>query len=185
MVIILSLMNINSDFKNSEKGQVMVEFAIVIPIFLLILFFLMDLGWIMYQKVMLDYTCRQIAWDLDLGEDETWVMRNMRPIVYKNNSANKLLKKQFDKNNQGTYIDINSISISDGKIGVYPGRKNYRYKGGGFSADVNYKTTTLEIQGKIKYKIEPLTPIAKSFFRNGIILTNKLYKARRGVMQTS
>lgn len=172
-------------FIRSEKGQVMVEFAIVIPIFLLLLFFLIDLGWIIYQKVTFDYTCRKMAWDLNLSSDEDWVMNTRQPIYYSGYNANRLLKTEFDKNIKGTHIDKNKVSITDGMIAIYPGRKLYKHRGGATtSGDVDFKTTTLEIQGKIKYKIEPLTPIAKPFFGNSITLNSNLYKARRGRMQT-
>lgn len=164
----------------------MVEFAIVIPIFLLLLFFLIDLGWIIYQKVTFDYTCRKMAWDLNLGSEEDRVMNTRQPIYYSGYNANRLLKVEFDKNIEGTHVDKSKVSITDGMIAIYPGRKLYKHRGGATtSGDVDFKTTTLEIQGKIKYKIEPLTPIAKPFFGNDITLSSNLYKARRGRMQTN
>lgn len=170
----------------------MIEYAFIIPIFLLLLMFLIDIGWITYQKVVFDHTCRHSAWDLMLKQDENWVLTNGQKIVRSGDYANRILEEQFCKVNYNTanHINIRNVSISNGEISIYPGEKRYKYKRPaeipeelGMFTDINYKTTTLEIQGKIKYKIEPLTPLTKPFFKNGIELTNNLYKAKRNRMR--
>lgn len=44
-----------------EKGQAMVEFALVLPIFLLIICGILDFGWMFYNQLSLDNACREGA----------------------------------------------------------------------------------------------------------------------------
>lgn len=186
------MINIYSFIKN-EKGQSMVEYALVLPIFLMILMFIIDVGWIGYQKVMFDYTCRNTAWQLRLNGDEDWVLNNGRQIVRSGEYANSLLTNQFkqvdiDASNR---IDMNKVSVSNGQISIYPGEKEYRYKKPDsipddvvVNTDVKFKTVTMEIEGKIEYQVYALTPLTKPFFKDGIKLTNNLYKAKRTILRT-
>lgn len=44
-----------------EKGQAMVEFALILPIFLLILCAIIDFGWLFFNQLSLDNACREGA----------------------------------------------------------------------------------------------------------------------------
>lgn len=44
-----------------EKGQAMVEFVLVLPIFLLILFLIVDMGWLFYNYVSVENAARNAA----------------------------------------------------------------------------------------------------------------------------
>ncbi|MEA5050182.1 MAG: TadE/TadG family type IV pilus assembly protein [Oscillospiraceae bacterium] len=45
----------------SEKGQAMVEFALVLPLLLLLLCGIIDFGWIFYNNIMVDNAAREAA----------------------------------------------------------------------------------------------------------------------------
>jgi len=45
----------------SEKGQAMVEFALVLPILILLLCAIMDFGWIFFQKILVTNAAREAA----------------------------------------------------------------------------------------------------------------------------
>lgn len=47
--------------KRREDGQAMVEFALVLPIFLLILCGIIDFGWLFYNQLSLNNACREGA----------------------------------------------------------------------------------------------------------------------------
>ena len=46
---------------NGEDGQAMVEFALILPIFLLILCGIIDFGWLFYNQLSLNNACREGA----------------------------------------------------------------------------------------------------------------------------
>ncbi len=179
-------------FKKNEKGQAMVEYALVLPIFLMLLMFIIDVGWFIYQKAIFDHTCRNSAWELRLRQDEQWVMNNGRKIVHSGEYANNLLASQFKRvdESSNSRIDMNKVSVANGQIGIYPGEKEYRYKRPDaipeeivVHTDLKFKTVTMEIEGKIEYQVYALTPLTKPFFKDGIKLTNNLYKAKKTTMR--
>jgi len=47
--------------RRNEDGQAMVEFALVLPIFLLILCGIIDFGWLFYNQLALNNICREGA----------------------------------------------------------------------------------------------------------------------------
>ncbi|MBQ2903937.1 MAG: pilus assembly protein [Clostridia bacterium] len=47
--------------EKSEDGQAMVEFALVLPVFLLILCGIIDFGWLFYNQLSLNNACREGA----------------------------------------------------------------------------------------------------------------------------
>ena len=48
-------------FRRKEDGQAMLEFALVLPIFLLILCGIIDFGWLFYNQLALNNICREGA----------------------------------------------------------------------------------------------------------------------------
>lgn len=46
-----------------ESGQTLVEFVLVLPLFLVLLFGVIDFGWIAYQKACFDYSRIHASWD--------------------------------------------------------------------------------------------------------------------------
>ncbi len=48
-------------FRRKEDGQAMLEFALVLPIFLLILCGIIDFGWMFYNQLALNNICREGA----------------------------------------------------------------------------------------------------------------------------
>ena len=47
--------------KKNEDGQAMVEFALILPVFLLILCGIIDFGWLFYNQLSLNNACREGA----------------------------------------------------------------------------------------------------------------------------
>lgn len=48
-------------WRQREEGQAMVEFALILPIFLLILCGIIDFGWLFYNQLTLNNACREGA----------------------------------------------------------------------------------------------------------------------------
>ncbi len=53
--------HIKKKTRNGEDGQAMVEFALILPIFLLILCGIIDFGWLFYNQLSLNNACREGA----------------------------------------------------------------------------------------------------------------------------
>ena len=48
-------------FRRGEDGQAMLEFALILPVFLLILCGILDFGWLYYNQLALNNICREGA----------------------------------------------------------------------------------------------------------------------------
>lgn len=54
-------MEILSKFKKSQKGQAMVEFALVLPVLLILVLGSIDAGWLLYAKISTTAAAREAA----------------------------------------------------------------------------------------------------------------------------
>ena len=55
------MLKIKRKKEKGEDGQAMVEFALILPIFLLILCGIIDFGWLFYNQLSLNNACREGA----------------------------------------------------------------------------------------------------------------------------
>lgn len=178
---------------NKEKGQAMIEFALVFPLFIIFVFFIIDVGWISYQKVIFSYTTRNITWEFYDKQIDNWVAQANQHYITEGWEADHKIKEKFvtSNANKGNKINPDRIRVRNSSISIYAGRRKYAYKvdyaglDKAYRNDVNFNTTTYEITSTIYYDLEPITPIANMFFKNGITLKNEVYKVRRGSMRTT
>ena len=56
--------------KENEKGQGLVEYAIVLPIFLMLVFFIIDFSTILADKVAFNMALRDAIFDIEFKENE-------------------------------------------------------------------------------------------------------------------
>lgn len=84
--------------EKKEDGQAMVEFALILPIFLLILCGIIDFGWMFYNQLSLNNACREGARYAVVNTADGADMQKI--ITHIENSS----KNVFDKD--GVEIDI-------------------------------------------------------------------------------
>ena len=56
-----------------DNGQGMVEFALVFPIFIMIILFIIEVGWITYQQTVFDQSYQYSSWSVqasDFGDSD-------------------------------------------------------------------------------------------------------------------
>jgi Flp pilus assembly protein TadG len=82
----------------SEKGQSLVEFALVVPLLALLLFGIIDFGRIFHVYLTLDHAGREAARAASIGKDDTTV---------KSTAVN----------------DATSIGLTSGRVDVSPGTR--------------------------------------------------------------
>lgn len=178
--------------QNKEKGQAMIEFALVLPLFIIFVFFIIDVGWISYQKILFSYTTRNIAWEFQDKQLDDWVIQANQHYTSNGWEADSKIKDSFmtSNANKGNIIDSDRIRVNNSSISMYAGKRKYAYNvnhsgvAQEYRSDINMNTTTYEIKSTIYYDLKPITPIANMFFKDGITLKNDVYKVRRGTMRT-
>ena len=85
--------------KRRTSGQALVEFALVFPLFIMILFAIIDFGWMAYQKAAFDYSRIHTSWDyagLDVGNPSSKTYDNARVQAAVKDSIKKAPSIGFD-----------------------------------------------------------------------------------------
>lgn len=190
----MTVNNLRKKIKN-EKGQVLVEYALVLPIFLLMLFSIIEIGWIGYQKVILDHTFRKTTYEYRFTKQDAQSALQGYHRAYRGYQAEEMIKSQIKATDNRALgiIDIDRLSIDNAFIEMWPGGRKFVYKKPkGYDlypsqeAKTTYSMVTYEIDGIIRYRVPPLTPFSKLFFgERGLLLEKSLYKAKRGPTQTN
>lgn len=153
--------------KKSEKGQGMVEFALVFPMFIFICLFIIEVGWIAYNYISFDYTYRVASWELRPSYDNNEV--NPRSLY--NYEVEKLIYDKLKENGLSTSgIEIKNATISFNTkiedVVEINGRKEQARK------------YYMEIKGDMTKKVPLITPVGKMFMGSSFPLTKKLDKLR-------
>lgn len=95
----------------SEKGQSLVEFALVLPLLVVLLFGIIDFGRIFHVYLTIDHAGREAARAASIGQDDTKII---------NTAVN----------------DATSIGLTAGKVGVSP--SGARSSGSNVTITINY-----------------------------------------------
>lgn len=85
--------------KRRTSGQALVEFALVFPLFIMILFAIIDFGWMAYQKAAFDYSRIHTSWDyagLDVGNPSSTTFDSARVQAAVRSSIEKAPSIGFD-----------------------------------------------------------------------------------------
>lgn len=154
-------------FKKSEKGQGMVEFALVFPMFIFICLFIIEVGWIAYNYISFDYTYRVASWELRPQYDNT----SEQPRGLYNSEVERLIYDKLKENGLSTSgIEIKGATISFNTkiedVVEINGRKEQARK------------YYMEIKGDMTKKVPLITPVGKMFMGSSFPLTKKLDKLR-------
>ncbi|MGN0383442.1 MAG: TadE/TadG family type IV pilus assembly protein [Eubacterium sp.] len=91
-----------------EEGQAMVEFAMVLPIFLLVLCGIIDFGWLFFNQLSLNNACREAA-RVSVVEEES-----NREDVARNKIIDYMASMGYDEED----IDVDVTTTSEGNVVV-------------------------------------------------------------------
>ena len=166
------MVNINK-YKKSEKGQSTVEFALVIPIFLFLVFFILDVSWINYQIISFDYGYRQASWKISISDPDPSISRTLT-----GSSVSSLLSTNVVDNSIG--VIPSNLTIYSATLNLWSDTITDKYPGssyGSYEYQTNY-WRYMRIRANFVYKIYPITPIGKIFFGSVITKSKQLDKER-------
>jgi Flp pilus assembly protein TadG len=71
----------NTFFRRRERGVAAVEFALILPLFLTILFAIMDFGWLFFQQLVITSAAREGARAGAVAETDSQATTNARAAV--------------------------------------------------------------------------------------------------------
>lgn len=178
----------------SEKGQVMVEFSLVLPLFLLLLFAIIEISYISYHQVLFDHTMRSATWRVREARIENSVMAGAHygnEYIYEGEGARSLIMKSIGETNDSVFgkLDMNQLTIDRPRIIFYlddnkeykyqkPARLDYLTYDEAKPTKVEYKILLVKIQGDANYRIPSVTPFTKLIFKDGLVLKKDLNKIK-------
>ena len=150
--------------KRDEGGQGLVEFALVLPIFLLIIFMIIDFSWLCYQRSSFNYGYLKASCEItadDLGDMDA-LEKIPSLYTYTGATVSDQIKKSISESNDG--ILEGNLKVVNATATLYNKKDNYtipNYKNE--KEDANSITRYMDLNAKLEYEITPLTFIGKTF----------------------
>jgi len=159
----------------NDKGQGVLEFALVLPIFIFIIFTIIDFTWFAYQSHSINYSYQKAGWEISLSEigdnDDLEDIPSIKIIT--GSLASKIIKDRISNSADGIISD--NLAIENGKFTLSNKRANFQLPDR--NNEILYGTRTnryLQIDADITYSIKPLTYVGKIFFGNSYEIKRKL-----------
>ncbi len=137
--------------KRRTSGQALVEFALVFPLFIMILFAIIDFGWMAYQKAAFDYSRIHTSWDyagLDVGNPSSTTFDSVRVQAAVKASIAKAPSIGFDASEltvENAKVTISNVPSES----TVPDRKNDPTK-------ATKVTRQARLEATVKYNVKPI-----------------------------
>lgn len=164
-------------FFKVENGQGLVEFAMVLPIFIFIVFTIIDFSWIAYQRSSFNYGYLKASCEItadDLGDtDELEDVRS--ESTYSGSKVSDNIKESIIESNDGI-LDGN-LTIKDAVAKLYNEKDDFSipdYKNRKTVA--NSITRYMDLTANLEYEIRPITFIGKTIFGDSITVKKELVR---------
>lgn len=173
-----------------ERGQAMVEFALVFPIFILIVLFIVDVSWIAAQRTAFDHGCIYSSWSISADEfgDHDLLEDSASEMVYTDGVSDALMANIRESNIWGLVSD--NVTVYNARARCYNREENYDvpgriiYSSGNDVTEASSMTRYMDLTADIRYDIYPLTFVGRIFFGSRITLekqyeTTKIMRSQR------
>lgn len=181
------LKSVNSK-KWDDSGQSLVEFALVLLPFLTIVFFIIDFGWVTFQRTVFEYAYTHSSWSLsalslgdnDAMEDTATVKYYTETTVPATSTQNikNVLYSEFENSYKSIIKDNLSINNSAAKLYNEENDDYFLPDRNGQRFEAVSLTRYMELNAELTYVIYPITPIGKLFFKDKITITKDLEKTK-------
>lgn len=161
----------------SQKGQAMVEFALVLPLFLLIILFIIDFCWIAYQKSMFEECVIHASWDIsadELGDMDPLEDVPARKVYSGATVKNSLLHSIQESSLWGLYPL--RISVENATATLYNSETSFDVPGRKPTDIVSAisRTRHMDLQADLSYAVSPLTFIGRLVFGDNVQIEKHL-----------
>lgn len=173
-----------------ERGQGLVEFALVFPIFLAIVLFIVDVGWITAQRTAFDHGCIYSTWSISADEiGDSDPLEDISSETKYIDGVNEALLANIKTSNIWGLIS-NNIHVSNATARCYNREESFHVPGRVVSdteagvLEASTMTRYMDLSANIRYDIYPITFIGKLFFGESITL-EKQYETTKIVRSQS
>lgn len=167
----------NRKKEHGEAGQALVEFALVLPVFLLVLFGIIELGWMEYQEISFTQGVAHAAWDVSadqLGDHDAMTGAGSHKS-YSGASVQRLVADAVAKNSLWAFQRDN-LTVRSATATLYNDESTASVPGirSGETTEARAVTRYMELRAEISYKIDSVTGLGSWFFRAPVELTREI-----------
>jgi hypothetical protein len=167
--------------KPKEAGQAMVEFALAIIVFIPILFFIMDFGWITFQRVIFEYGYMHSSWDISASDLDDYDPLEEVPSskTYSGPKVAIPLREELISSTAGIIASNLNIVYANAELHNEDDETKYSVPSRtGDSVDAYSRTRYMVLTAKITYIIHPLTPIGNLIFDDPMEIEKDLSRTK-------
>ncbi|SDY72035.1 TadE family protein [Tindallia californiensis] len=162
-----------------KRGQAILEYVLVTPLFLAAFLMVIDVGWVSYQRVLFDYTVRHASWEWrPSSDDRDQVIEDGIAKVYQGEDASTMLRKQMTEENElSGHLNLTDISVENARVYLYRDIRTQSYRCYNDSEYVRMgRMLNLETMADVNYIIRPLTPVGIKLLGDEIPIERSMYK---------
>lgn len=160
-----------------DKGQAMVEFALVLPVFLVIILFIIEAGWMTYQQSVFDQSYQYSSWTIqasDLGDSDP-LESCPASAVYSGNTVSDPLVERIKEASFWGFIPEN-LTVSNAQAVMHNEEETFLVPGRTPSDTVTATSRTryMDLEATLSYDIYPLTFLGQQVFGTRVTKEKKL-----------
>lgn len=161
-------------FIKNDSGQAMVEFALTFWIYILITFFIIDFGWVAFQRASFEYGYMRSSWSVsasDLNDED-----KLEEVPSKEEYTDEVADLLFSKlTNCSPGIIEGNVAISGANAILHNEKVKYDVPDNyGNPVEASSITRYMKLNADISYVIHPLTPIGSMVFGDDITVDRTL-----------
>lgn len=152
--------------KRRTSGQALVEFALVFPLFITILFAIIDFGWMAYQKAAFDYSRIHTSWDyagLDVGNPSSttfnWSYEKTGPTESSKTYTDGVQDavKESIKKAPSIGFDASELTVTNAKVTISNVPSESTVPDRNLDATKATKVTRqARLEATVKYNVKPI-----------------------------
>ena len=152
--------------KKNDSGQALVEFAFALLLFIPILFFIIDFGWVTFQRSAFEHSYMQSSWAVsasDLGDfDHLDEVPSL--AVYSGTTVSDALLSHMRGSSPG--LIEGNLSISSAQAELYNEMDSFTVPGRSVGETISAvsRTRYMQLNARVSYAVSPLTYIGKLVF---------------------
>jgi hypothetical protein len=160
-----------------DSGQGMVEFALVFPIFITIILFIIEAGWMTYQQTVFDQSYQYSSWTIgasDLGDFDPLDSCPSR-AVYSGNAVSEPFVEKLKEASFWGFIPEN-LTVSNAQAEMHNEEDTFFVPGRapGDTVTAISRTRYMKLEATLSYDIYPLTFLGRQVFGDRVVKEKKL-----------
>lgn len=164
-----------------DKGQGMVEFALVFPIFFMIILFIIEVGWMSYQQTVIDQSYQYSSWSVqasDFGDSDPMDTCPSK-AVYSGNTVSDPLVERIKEASFWGFLPEN-LTVSDAQAVMENEEVTFSVPGRtpADTATAISRTRYMDLKATLSYDIYPLTFLGRQVFGSRVTKEKKLSCSR-------